>query len=163
MNEYRNRRRLAVAALVFGMWTLGPRVVEAAAPGEACALLTQAQVSAALGVEVDPGRRPVASDPRMCNWREQGKPDGPARNVLVTLIGAKNFKAGKTPEPGLGDEAYFLKSGRFPFRLIVRKGAAYVQIMARSKATSLTDRMTVSDDSDKAVDKAIALEILKKL
>lgn len=162
MNEYRNRGRLAVAALVVGVWTLGPRAAEAAVP-DACALLTQAQVSAALGVEVDPGRRPVVSDPRMCNWREQGKPEGPARNVLVTLTGAKNFKAGKTPEPGIGDEAYFLKSGRFPFRLIVRKGAAYFQVMARSKAMSPTDRMTVSDDQDRAVEKTVALEILKKL
>jgi hypothetical protein len=173
MNEHRNHRRLAGAALVtFCTSTLcGPPAMAAAAPDDACALLTQSQVSAALGVGVDPGQRPVATDPLFCNWREHGKPEGPARNVIVTIIGAARFESEKkslvrgptkTPEHDIGDEAYYYKAGRFPFNLIVKKDAAYFRIMARSDATP-GEHSPAVDDQDKKVDRALAIEILKKL
>ena len=170
MNEHRNHRRLAGAALVtFCTSTLcGLPAVAATGPADSCALLTQSQVSAALGVGVDPGKHPVAPDPLFCNWREQGKPEGPARNVIVTLIDAAKFerektslvRGPKTPEPDIGDEAYYYKAGRFPFNLIVKKGAVYFRIMVRSDAG---DHSPAVDDQDKKVDRALAIEILKKL
>src|ERR1700744_5411767 len=109
MSNYRACGRLAAPALsIVGACALAaPPATRPAAPADACALLTRSEVSDALGVNVDEGRRPVADDPRMCNWREEGKPEGPARNVLVTLIGSKEFSTPRTPETGVGDEAFF--------------------------------------------------------
>jgi hypothetical protein len=165
MSDYRACGQLAAFALsVVGACALAaPQTTRPVAPADACALLTQSEVSDALGVKVGEGRRPVADDPRMCNWREEGKPEGPARNVLVTLIGSKEFSTPQAPEAGIGDEAYFTKSGRFPYRLLVRKGGNYFQIMARSAATAVNGRTEGSDDQDKTVDKTLALAILKKI
>jgi len=173
MNEHRNHRRLAGAALITCCTSTlcGVTAVAATVPADACALLTQSQVSVALGIGVDPGRRPVATDPLFCNWREQGKPEGSARNVIVTLIDAARFEhekkslvrsATNTPEHDIGDEAYYYKAGRFPFNLIVKKGDVYFQVMARSNATP-SERSPATDDQDKKIDRALALEILKKL
>lgn len=170
MNEYQNRRRpAAIPTIILGMGVgLGAsKSLEAATTGDACWLLTQSQVSAALGVDVDPGQRPVASDPRICNWREQGKPEGPARNVMLTLIDAKEFEVVKklpssTPQSGIGDDAVFSKSARLPFILSVRAGSNYLRIMSRSNATAPVDPASSSDDRDKAIDRSLALEILKK-
>lgn len=163
MSDYRAGGRLAASALsIVGACALAapPATQPAAAAADACALLTRSEVSDALGVKVDEGRRPVVDDPRMCNWREDGKPEGPARNVLVTLIGSKEFGTPHTPETGIGDAAYFEKSGRFPYRLLVRKGDRYFQIMSRS---AVNGRAEGSDDQDKTLDKTLALAILKRI
>jgi hypothetical protein len=172
MNEHRHGRRLAGAALLGFCATVGgPPAWAKVAPNDACSLLTQTQVSAALGIGVDPGQHPVAADLTFCNWREHGKPEGPARNVIVTLIDASKFEKEKktlvpgptkTPEHDIGEEAYYYKAGRFPFNLIVKKGDVYFRIMARSNAV-ISERSPATDDQDKSIDRALALEVLKKL
>ncbi len=162
MNAQKNIRR--VAALLMTAGALHGQV-RAAAPHDACSVLTQAQVAAALGVQVDPGQRPVQSDPLSCNWRERGKPTGPARNVIVYILDAQKFEAGKarvarTPsalESGIGDDAYYFRPGRLPVTLTVKKGDAYFRIMTRSDVTN------PADDQNRAIDKALALDILKSL
>lgn len=177
MQERRNRGALA-AAIMFcsGTYCFSAAVEagsphDAAAPHDACALLTQAQVSAALGIAVDPGRRPVAEDPLFCNWRESGKPVGPGRNVMVNILNAQEFEKAKklvpgnpkTPEPGIGDEAYFYGAGNFAASLIVRKGAVYFRVVARPNISPAGAGANAAPDQDKTADKALALEILKKI
>jgi hypothetical protein len=136
----------------------------------ACALLTQVQVSNALGLKVAAGVRPVESDPSVCNWREEGKPTGPGRNVLLTVIDARGFDEGKskvsgTPQrPGLslGDDAFFQKLGRFPVTLFLKKGTQYFRIMARTQATAPTGTETAVE-ADQAVEQKIAADLLKNL
>ena len=137
---------------------------QAAATDDACALLTQAKVSAALGVKVDAGKRPVESDPTFCNWRESGKSEGPARNVVVNLLHVNQFEQGKQPSrnlkesiSGVGDEAYFFQPTRLPVNLFVKAGSVYFKIMARS---SVTDPAA---EQNRTIDKALAAEIIKKL
>jgi hypothetical protein len=140
-------------------------LAQAAVPNDACGLLNQAQVSAALGVDVEAGQHPVQSDRMSCNWREHGKPEGPARNVIVYILDAQKFEAGKTRvahtpsalQSGLGDDAYYFRPGRLPVTLTVKKGDFYFRIMTRSDATR------PADDQDKAIDKTLALDALKKL
>jgi hypothetical protein len=166
--------RSTVAAAIMLALGVSTRVALAAAeppaPTGACALVTQAQVTAAFGLAVEPGTRPVDSDPSICNWREQGKPLGPGRNVMITVIEASRFDAAKAklpkapPQPNLdlGDDAFFEKSGRFPVNLFLKKGTQYFRIMARTQVTPATGVET-ADDADKAVEKKLAAQILKQL
>jgi hypothetical protein len=158
----------AFAGLVAcGAATLFPTVGSAsqtATAEDACTLLTAAEVSTALGVKVDPGKRPVETDPTLCNWRESGKPEGPARNVLVTLIQVGSFEHAKQPSHnlrktigGVGDEAYFFQPSRLPVNLFVKTGSVYFKIMARS---SVTDPAA---EQNGTIDKALAAKIIKKL
>jgi hypothetical protein len=76
----------------------------------ACSLLTDAQVGAALGVSVQPGR-PLAST--SCQWRDASK--NSAKKVTLTLLTSNMYAMGKTPlagveKPalsGVGDEAFY--------------------------------------------------------
>jgi len=157
--------RIAAVLLAFGACCCAQAPARAANPHDACSLLSQSQVSAAMGLAVDPGRRPVESDPLSCNWREQGRPEGRARNVVLYVIDAGKFdsekvrvsKTGGAQQSGIGDEAYYFRPGRLPLTLTVKKGDVYFRIMARSNADH------PSDEQDKAVDKALALDILRNL
>ena len=161
-NEQKNPVRLASLLIVVGGLH---GQVKAAAPRDACSLLSHAQVSAALGIEVDPGVRPVDTDPLACNWREHGKPTGLARNVILYVYDAQKFETGKTRvartpsalQGGIGDDAYWFRPGRLPITLTVKKGDSYFRLMARSDAAH------PADDQDKAIDKALALDVLKHL
>ncbi len=171
MNTPSTRSNVAAALMLTMAGTVGfAAAAESPTPVGACALLTQVQVSSAFGLKVEPGIRPVDTDPSICNWREAGKPAGPARNVLVTVIQATHFdeskarlpKAPPPPNLGLGDDAFFLKQGRFPVNLFLKKGTQYFRIMARTQVTPPAGVET-ADDEDKAVEMKIAGEILKSL
>jgi len=148
------------------------QVVNAGAPSDACALLTAPQVSSELGAVVGPGEPLMADKPMLCTWREQGVPAGAARNVSVSLISSKSFEFSKTPTPvmtvtpvsDVGDEAYFTEPHGMVTSLNVRKGATYFQVRTRSSSQwPKTGKTPESDAKDHAVDRALALEILKKL
>lgn len=159
---------LALAVLATcGSATLFPVLVSAAPtadPQDACTLLTAAEVSAALGVTVDAGKRPVEGDPTLCNWRESGKPDGPARNVVVTVVQGASFDKEKQPSrylkgtvSGVGDEAYFFQPSRIPIILFVNAGTVYFKVMARS---SVTDPAA---EQNGTIEKRLATAIATKL
>jgi hypothetical protein len=88
----------------------------ALAAGEACTLLTDAQVSAALGAPVEPGK-PIAS-PTSCQWLGKGKyATLTANNTIASKTALERFDTGKkstmpgiTVEPvgGVGDDAYYV-------------------------------------------------------
>ncbi len=144
-----------------------------ASVADACSLLTAAEVSAVLKVPVEAGRRPVADDASTCNWRESGKPEGPARNVMLIVIDAKRFDIEKSPganrgaqptiESGVGDEAYFHKALRFPPNLNVRAGNVYLHLMARTQMPRPGEREYVTTDADRNADLELARTILEKL
>jgi hypothetical protein len=172
VNESRIRMTVASLTLFVLAATRGLHVsaADSQAAAGACALLTQAQISGALGLKVDAGARPVESDPSICNWREEGKPTGPGRNVMLTVINASGFGEAKSrlsgalPQPGLnlGDDAFFQKSGRFPVTLFLKKGTQYFRIMARTQVTAPTGTETAVD-ADIAVEEKIAADLLKNL
>ncbi len=131
---------------------------------DACTLLTKAQVKAALGIAVDAGVRPVATDPRICNWRESNKPTGPGRNVLLTFITAKEFENLRklpmsAPVTGLGDEAIVTHSMRVPAILTVKSGAHYFRLLVRSDLQASEE----VDTRNQTLEKSLAAQILKKL
>jgi hypothetical protein len=138
--------------------------VRADATVDACTLLTQSQVSAALGIPVDAGVRPISTEPGMCNWRESKKPTGPGRNVMLTLISEKEFERLKTlpmaaPSNGIGDEAVVTHPVHVPAVLSVKAGTRYFQILARSDLGASEE----VDARNQAVEKTLAAKIIKKL
>src|SRR5262245_16568896 len=69
--------------------------------GNACTLLTTAQVTAALGTAVEAGVPLVASNPTSCGWAPAGGPHIDAKKVMVQLSTPKSFAASKTPMNGI--------------------------------------------------------------
>lgn len=154
-------RRLSagcIALVAAGVW--GPAQAETV---DACAWLTTAQVSAALGIPVDAGVRPNATDPHMCNWRESNKPVGPGRNVMVTVINEKEFEnlnklPMTAPMSGVGDAAVVTHSAHLPAILSVKAGTHYFRILVRS---SLETSQEV-DERNQALEKNLAAQIMKR-
>ena len=139
----------------------------AAAPTNACALLSQAQIAAVLGAEVDAGENIIGAED--CRWRQMGIAAG-ADGVLlqVNLTKPQSFETGKTPLPnwtktpvtGLGDEAYSADRGgkiTFPISpsLSIKKASVSVVIVAKVPKATL--------DQTKDAEKKIASAILGKL
>jgi hypothetical protein len=70
----------------------------------------------------------------------------------------------KTPESGVGDEAYFPKAKGMVFNLSVKKGGTYFRVMARSNPEAFAKTNTPAvDQKDREIDLAIARAIVKKL
>jgi hypothetical protein len=131
-------RPITYALLVIGSVLL-LNTARAHAADEACALITQAQVSAALEIPVD-GGTPI-SRPSTCQWMGKG------RFTTLTImqpLGGKNaverFDAGKKsnmpgiitePVSGVGDEAYYIyfnTKERSGLGLVVKKGSSAFEI-----------------------------------
>jgi len=108
------------------------------ASGEACTLIAQTQVSAALEIPVNPGT-PIGS-PSTCQWIGKGR--FATLTIMQPLAGKSpidRFNAGKTskvpgitvePVSGVGDEAFYVYfSGTTrALGLVVRKGSAAFEI-----------------------------------
>ena len=141
-----------------------------AATPDACAILTQAEVAAALGVAVDAGEHLMPADARFCTWHEHGNHQ--RRNVRISFISEQQYEVGKTPLPnlvktseaGLGEDAYFSKAKGMVYNLSVKKGATYFRVMVRSNAEAFVKANDATiDDQDKTIDRSIARAVLKKL
>jgi hypothetical protein len=129
--------------------------------GDACKLLTTAQVTAALGAAVEAGVPLVASNPTSCGWAPPGGPHIDAKKVMVSLSNPKSFEASKkpmngiekTPLSGVGDDAIYITTPGFGTGLNVRKGTSAFQVRVGG----------FKPDKEKEIEKALAIEILKKL
>jgi len=139
-----------------------PAPAFAAADVDACSLLTPEEVSRALEITSLPGKRLVASSPKVCGWT-----DGPAvganyRRVVVTITSLTAFqfgKSGNNPKmtietaAGIGDEAYYeiFKTSESPF-LVVRKGnAAFtVRVLNGFKLKAFTLEQEKAKEADLA-------------
>jgi len=129
-------RRVASTIAIAGVALMAPAAF--AAPGDACELLTQTQVSAALGIPTDAGS-PIAR-PTACQWMGKGKfatltvtqPRG-GKSPVEQFNAGKKGMLGVTAEPvgGVGDDAYYVYfSGttRAGLGLVVKKGSAAFEV-----------------------------------
>jgi hypothetical protein len=121
-------------------------VTSAAPAGDACALLTPAQVGAALGASVGAGSYVTPTFKKTCTWKSTTS-DGGYVTLMLQDVGA--FEGGKqlgqTPSKtmsvtsisGVGDDAYYLAVGD-QVGLIVKKGnvAFKVAVYAHEPAES---------------------------
>lgn len=152
------------AIIVFSSLNMIPPA-SAGAPTNACALLSQAQVATALGVDVDAGKNIIGEGD--CRWTQKGAAAGSdSARLQVNFTKAQSFDVGKTPLPtwnktpiaGLGDDAYGADNGKMTFpispSLSVRKGSVFLVIVARVPKATL--------EQTKDVEKKVAGAILDK-
>lgn len=152
---------------------VGAQIEEAT--GDACKLVTAAQVSAALGVPVDEGAYNLPGHTQFCVWRESGKSQIIAQNVQVNILTARQYDLPKTgpyskgSEGGLGDEAYWALTPGIGFTLSVKKGSKYIRVQSRPIPQGAARRPDTPADKakweekEKAVEKALAAQALKNL
>ena len=125
--------------IIAAILLLVPCVGSFAASGDACTLLTQDQVSTALGASVGAGT-PI-SGPASCQWFGTGKfatltitqPLGGKSAIEVFNAGKARTLPGITKEPvsGVGDEAYYVyfsNTTRAGLGLEVKKGSSVFEV-----------------------------------
>jgi hypothetical protein len=114
----------------------------AAAAGDACALLSSAQLSAALAVPMDAGKYMTAGYLGTCSWSPSGGATPVIKLVDLSLLRATDYDASKrvmqkaaskggtavTTVSGVGDDAYFTSLGSSVTSLMVRKGALALKL-----------------------------------
>ncbi len=135
----------------------------------ACRLLAQAQVSAAVGVNVDHGVAvPTVRD--ACVWRQSGNTAGDAPPVLeIQLLTAQDYDriktyraATTTSESGIGDEAHFFRDAiTGGFQLIVKAGTRFFAIVSWPPHPG-NHQSEVDDERCKAIERAIARTLMGK-
>ena len=156
------RMMVTCSAAMLVTLTLLPSMCMAAPPTDACALLTPAQVSGALGGSVGPGK---ALTKDVCQWSQQGKPGDVLLKLDVNLITLDHFTRLKTVTlgtvtnvGGLGDEAFYSTfiQGRTTLTTFdVKKGDAAVVIRV-SGGTKPAEEYQVKE-------KAVAEALIPKL
>jgi hypothetical protein len=147
-----------------------------AAPTDACSLLTPAQVTAALGVNVGAGQpagpknaaHPASTSSSLCGWSEPGNTAANGKKVLVDIFGnmgslspTDRFNNAKTPVKGItktpvsdvADDAYYIVTPGLGPGLNVKKGNFVFQIRVSG----------FSVDQNEAMEKTLAQNILAKL
>jgi hypothetical protein len=128
-----------------------------------CSLLTETQVSAALGTPVTVAK--FGSDATHCHWEQQAKHGATTADAHVLVEAAKTYDAAKgmmgmngkvkvVPVSGLGDDAYYLVAGK-DAPLFVKKGNSAIRVAFAAKGASL--------DDIQAKEKALASALLGKL
>jgi hypothetical protein len=164
-------------AIALGVYLCSPAgaVAPEHASGDACKLLTAAQVTALLGVQVDEGAYSFPTHPEFCVWREHGKEQMAAQNVQVHFMTARQFEAPKTgpfakgAESGLGDEAYWSYTPGIGYTLSIKKGGTYIRVQSRpipngvARSADTPAMKAQWDEKTKTVERAIGAEVLKKL
>jgi len=131
-----------------------------AAP-DACALISTAQVSSALGVTVNPGK---ATLPGACQWDQPGKPGESLWTLRVNFADKDRWKlAATTPQPGvtitpvagLGDDAFYYSRGTQLTSLSLKKGDTAVVVRLSGGKGSIPEI--------EAKEKLVAQQIVNKL
>jgi hypothetical protein len=155
------RFKTTIAALVPAAVILTGSKTSGSVAKDACSLLTQQQVSAALGITVEKG----IDSPNLCTWHGSGKDDG--KQVALSVLTEKQWTMGKTAVPGVdkpaesgvGDEAYYKYFTGPEYEkikmvdLAVKKGSAMFAVQVQG--------FPVGDAKARA--KALALLVLKNL
>ena len=126
----------SLTALLAALLGLAAPVRAAAAPTDACALFTAGQVSSVLGITVTDGEHIVPNSLTSCGWMGPGGMSIGAKKMVLSLMSARSFEAGKTPvrgvtkidAAGIGDEAYYISMPPFGTALSVRKGGTCFQL-----------------------------------
>jgi hypothetical protein len=149
---------------VFLSFAIGDVRTAHAAP-QPCSLLTQAQVSAAVGIALSPGKESGTLD---CQWSEPGK-TFTGKGVLIHVLGpvgsltpAQRFNTIKMPVPikgltktpvsGIGDDAVYVTTSGHT-ELTVKKGDSVFQVRVYG----------LPDEEAKAKEKTLAQDALAKL
>jgi hypothetical protein len=137
--------------------------VTAAAPEDACALLTAAQVGSAVGTPMNEGAYTTPTFKKTCTWTAAHAGANGVKIVTVWFEGVEMFagglKAARNPGVstssigGLGDSAYYLTVGNF-VALHVKKGGAALKVAVYASLPA---------DRVQAMEKTLAQAVVAKL
>ncbi len=129
--------------IIAAVFTLAAAIPASAAPNssDACSLLSQSQISAAVGKQVGAGTWMTPSFKATCNWTAPG--------VIVTLMteGVDKYQAGKTPispmmqivaAGGIGDDAYYVVTGTIA--MLYTKGSVAFKTASTASCRSTRSR-----------------------
>ena len=148
----------------------------AAPPNDACSLVTQAQVSAALGASMGAGSHVTPTFLRTCTWNPSGSSGNGVRALTLYIQSADQYEAGKqmleqmktmakvekhgnsqppviTPLSGIGDDAFYLDMAN-TMSLIAKKGNVEFKFVIYGD---------LPGEKKKAAEKTLALEVVSKL
>jgi len=147
---------------------IAPSLLADSPANDACLLLTQAQVSDALGAALGAGSHVNAQFLKTCTWT----PTGPAKDVKAVTLNIQDgntYDSAKkhielaataggggtriTPATGIGDDAYYFTASPTITSLFFKKGtsAFKIAIYGAPSQKAIT------------VEKALALEVISKL
>lgn len=135
-----------------------------AAP-DACSLLTEAEVSAAIESKSLPGRRVIPNNPAFCIWSDSPTNTLSNRRVTLDILRPGAYDIGKSmsgsgtkiePVTGIGEDAYYVlgNSSTSPFLYARKKGTDFgVRILngLKFKAFTLEQEKTKEADLAKAI------------
>jgi hypothetical protein len=119
---------------------------------DACAVLTPSEISAVIGVPIDPGKHTIASSTIMCSWFMTGGTGEAAVKLVLNFTSLASFEKEKnakspnitlTPTSGIGDEAFYVTT-EFGTSLYVRKGSTAIAFSIHDK-TLPTDRLMAKE------------------
>ena len=157
------RPALALAFAILVLFSLGLAASPvSAAPDDACKLLTEAQIKAALGVAVTPGKHTTETYTKTCTWNTSGGTSADPKFMTLDLHSSANFESGKQmasamksfgekDAPGVGDDAYFTEmNGGSITSLLVKKGG-------------IAFKMAIYGGSDAAKKEAAALALARQV
>ena len=137
----------------------------AAVNTDACALLTQAQVTDALGVSVGAGAHVTPQYVQTCTWTPTGNATKGVKAVTLHLEPGDSYESGKammasiksatvTSASGIGDDAYYLTTGHI-ISLIFKKGKTAGKVVIYGG--------DFPADKVMAIEKALVTQALSKL
>jgi hypothetical protein len=164
---------LAVASFLFAI--TAATSASAATTDDACALVTQAQVSAAVGTSVEAGSHVTPTFVKTCTWNSAGGAAKDVRCVTISFQNAASYDAGKRlmqqtqaavnqkeggakmandSASGIGDDAYYTTMGTGYTGLMIKKGNVALKIAVYGGMPA---------DKKKAAEKTLAFQALSKL
>jgi hypothetical protein len=163
------RSKTSLAAVIVAVFIGGAATTPsagAAPPADACLLLTQTQMSAALAVSMAAGSHTTPEYLKTCTWAPSGGPTQSLKFVTLDLRPAEGFEDAKkmleqmkpknvtmTAVSGIGDDAYYTTFGGTITNLMVKKGNISFKLAMYGVA---------SPDKAMAMEKVLATQILSK-
>jgi hypothetical protein len=178
--EYQMSLKTTVALTVGAVLILFICTAAFAAGDDACSLLTQTQVSSALGVSVGVGQHPSdemhlppdnpAIDRLACRWYEAGKNSPVAKRISLIILGTMGnltpvqrfnnaktpvYGMTKTPVTGVGDDAFYMVS-QLRVTLHVKKENSVFEMMVGGFPAEQIEQV-------KTMEKTLAQDAVAKL
>jgi hypothetical protein len=155
--------KISLGAVIAAIFIAGAATAPAnpAPPDDACSLLTQAQVSAAVSVSVGAGAY-QGTYKKTCTWNAVSPATKSAKYVTLMLEGVDAYQAGKlapvktiviTRISGIGDDAYYLAVGP-NVGLIVKKGNVAFKVAVYGD---------IPIENKQVMEKTLAQQVVSKL
>lgn len=113
---------------------------------DSCDVLTAPEISAVLGMPIDPGKHVLKTSTIMCGWAKTGVTND--AEVILNFATPEYFEKERephpritmTPAPGIGDDAYYITS-EFGTSLFIKKGNSIIGFSIRDKTIPSADVM----------------------